>query len=361
MLQKLKIVVGLLYTGCAIAAHAATPSYDTYKSWLVACDNALSCEAKGFQDGNSGSPDLRFDRGAGPAATPQVTLSIPDAASFNPADLRIDGHSLKLDRSAWKIDHDGDVTTFSSSEPAAVASFTSQLRNGAKLQIGKDENAFIPLDGMVAALLRIDDRQGRVGGVTALIRKGPEPASKVLPPPELPVVPPWTGAGTLTDSDQRSLILRTKEAQAALFKKEECEASPEQSQAAEAYRLDARAALVLIPCGLAAYQGWSLVFVTPFAKDGAPVPVKLRLPVGQSDPGDTSLIDPGFDTKTGTLSESAKGRGLADCGISSAWTWDGRQFQLSQAEYQDSCGGSQPGDWPTVYRTRTSTHGSGAD
>ena len=254
MQKRSKILLGLLYAGCAIAAHASAPSYDTYKSWLVACDNGLTCEAKGFQDGNSGSPDLRFDRGAGPAAAAEVTLSMPDTHSFDPSKLRVDGHALKLDRSAWTIGRDGDITTFSTKQPAAIASLTSQLRNGAKLQIADDENAFVPLDGMVAALLRIDDRQGRVSGVTALIRAGAEPASKVPPAPVLPVVAPWSGAGELADSEQRSLVMRTRKAEAALFKKQECDSSAEQAEAAEAYRLDVRAALVLIPCALAAIK-----------------------------------------------------------------------------------------------------------
>lgn len=354
MQKTLKAVFSLLYASCAIAAHAAAPSYDAYKSWLVACDNGLTCEAKGFQQGNGGTPDLRVDREAGSGATAEATLSIPGASAFDPSKLRVDGHALALDRSAWKIDRDGDFVTLSTKQPAAIASLISQLRNGARLQVANDENAFIPLDGMVAALLRIDDRQGRVGGVTALIRKGDAPASNVPSAPVVPVVAPWTGAGTLAQSEQRSLVLRTKKAEAALFKKQECDASAEQAQAAEAYRLDPHTALVLIPCGLAAYQGWSLVFVTPFAKDGAPTAVRLNVPVGPSDGSDVSLTEPGFDAKTGALTESAKGRGLADCGMQATWVWDGRQFQLSEATYQDGCGGGQPGDWPTVYRTQAS-------
>ncbi|GCE88410.1 hypothetical protein MSKU15_0011 [Komagataeibacter diospyri] len=31
-------------------ARAAEPSYDSYGNWFVACDNRLSCEARGFAD-----------------------------------------------------------------------------------------------------------------------------------------------------------------------------------------------------------------------------------------------------------------------------------------------------------------------
>jgi hypothetical protein len=59
-----------------------------------------------------------------------------------------------------------------------------------------------------------------------------------------------------------------------------------------------------------------------------------------------------WDAKTATFSESSKGRGLADCGTSSGWTFDGAAFQLSSYSAQIRCGGGPPGDWPTLYRTR---------
>lgn len=72
------------------AVQAAAPSYDAYGSWLVACDNALTCEAKGFLLGDdvtsimsdkepetapvNGAVDLRFIRGAGPNGVIEARL-----------------------------------------------------------------------------------------------------------------------------------------------------------------------------------------------------------------------------------------------------------------------------------------------
>jgi hypothetical protein len=336
----------LLLAALAGAGGTAVPSYDSYKSWLTACDNVLSCEAKGFEDGTNDYPDLRFDRAGGPGAATRVMLSAPFKAGL--ADLRIDGKPLRLDPAAWKVEIQGGFSTFSTDRPAAVAALIAELRNGARLQIGKD--ASIPLDGMVAALLRMDDRQGRVGGVTALIRKGPAPAARVPVPPAPPLVLPRAVRSALAAGEKERLIARVEASQAALIRKEDCRET-DGLQQSEADALDARSAFVFISCAMGAYQGSSLVFVVP-RSGGAAVPFKGALPFDRDDGGTFQMTEPDFAPKTGTLSTFGKGRGLADCGLSASWIWDGSRFQLSEAAFQGACGGSSPGDWPVLYRSR---------
>ncbi|MDW9232371.1 hypothetical protein C7S15_4096 [Burkholderia cepacia] len=162
-----------LYAAAASVQEPGASSYDTYKSWLVACDNGLTCEAKGLANGGETGADLRFIRSAGPNGALTVRLNVATNTSINLDDLRVDDAPLRLDDSAWSEKFDDGIATLSTTRPAAVAAFVSRLRNGTKLQFGEDAGAYVPLDGMVAALLRIDDRQGRIGGTTALIRKGP--------------------------------------------------------------------------------------------------------------------------------------------------------------------------------------------
>lgn len=322
------------------------PSYDTYKSWLVACDNGLTCEAKGFADGGESSADLRFIRAAGPNSALEARLNVVTNASIDLGDLRVDGEPLRLDESAWSVDYANNVATLSATRPAAVAAFVSRLRNGAKLQVGSDASAYIPLDGMVAALLRIDDRQGRIGGVTALIRKGPAPASRATLAPSLPVVPTRKIVSQLPDREEQSLITRAKR----IWDASSCEDSASKYLEEAAYALNTRKALVFLPCIQGAYQGSSEVFIVPRIGGGAPEPIKLRGPAGGVL--DSSLTEPSFDPATGALSTFAKGRGLADCGFRAEWIWDGQAFQISAASQQDTCGGVGPGDWPTLYRSR---------
>jgi len=74
---------------------AATPqpvqSYNTYKSWFVACDNELACVAKGVTDAGA---DITIERQGGPTGT-LVALIQADHA-FNLADIRIDGQPMRL-------------------------------------------------------------------------------------------------------------------------------------------------------------------------------------------------------------------------------------------------------------------------
>ncbi|WP_423381928.1 DUF1176 domain-containing protein [Burkholderia sp. LMG 32019] len=335
-----------LVASAALAQEPSTPSYDTYKSWLVACDNGLTCEAKGLANGGETGADLRFIRAAGPNGTLTVRLSVATDTSINLDDLRVDDAPLRLDDSAWRAKLDNGIATLSTTRPAAVAAFVSRLRNGTKLQFGEDASAYVPLDGMVAALLRVDDRQGRIGGTTALIRKGPAPASQVTPAPPLPVVPERKIASQLSDQEEERLIARAKRIRDA----SSCEENASQYLHETAYALDKSKALVFLPCIMGAYQGSSDVFIAPRIGGGKPEPVKLPIPEGGfSDP---SLTEPYFDPATGTLSTFGKGRGLADCGYQASWIWDGHAFRMSAESQQKTCGGVQGGDWPTLYRSR---------
>ncbi|MCA3858934.1 MAG: DUF1176 domain-containing protein [Burkholderia sp.] len=337
-----------LAAGAAPPRDINAPSYDTYKSWLVACDNGLTCEAKGFASYSASRADLRFIRAAGPNGSIEARLNIETNTSIDLGDLRVDGVPLQLDESAWDVSTDlvNNLATLSTTQPAAIAAFVSRLRNGTKLQVESNTRAYLPLDGMVAALLRIDDRQGRIGGATALIRKGPAPASQVPLAPSLPVVPTRKISSQLSDHEEESLIARTKHVRDA----SSCEENASKYLEEAAYALNAQKALVFLPCIQGAYQGSSDVFIAPRTGGGAPEPAKLT--DSEGGVSDTSLFEPHFDPATGTLSTFGKGRGMTDCGFRAEWIWDGQVFRMSSAARQETCGGVAPGDWPTLYRSR---------
>ena len=128
----------------------------------------------------------------------------------------------------------------------------------------------------------------------------------------------------------------------------------DQTGAPEVHPLDATKAIAIRACELFAYQGSSVVYVLPRNGTGPAQPVVLPLPGLPKDGGDPAgpeMTDPSFDPATGRLSTSAKGRGLADCGMSAVWIWSEAAFHLISLSFQDQCGGSAPGDWPTLFRT----------
>jgi len=241
----------LLAATVALSVAASPPpdpvqSYDTYGSWLVACDNTLACIAKGFRDTYQGS-EIRIERDAGPRGS--LIASISATHKFALADIRIDGQSAGLTGPAWEITTSDDETIATTDDLETIRALVQKLRNASKVMLGEDDE--VPLDGFAAAVLRLDDRQHRVGGVTALLKTGGAPASQVPAPPALPRIPNHPVRARLATGEEQRLIQAVRANQKALFEKEGCEETPEMP---EAHALDESQALVLIPCIMGAYQ-----------------------------------------------------------------------------------------------------------
>ena len=335
----------------AWAAPAATTSvvqsYDAYKSWLVACDNTLVCVAKGVSESEPPA-DIKITRE--PGGDGGILMEIRASARFTLGDIRIDGKPAKLAKPAWRITSDGDTTSVTSNDLAAIKALFSQLRNAQMLTIGRD--AQVQLDGLAAAILRLDDRQGRVGGVTSLARTGPSPASQVTPGPKAPRIPARPITETLASSEAYRMIDLVRSTQKSTFAEEDCEADIKPMQP-EAFALDARRAIIFIPCLMGAYQGSSLAFIaerkgTGVSRLTAPAPY---LGHDSHESVVNEFTESHFDPKTGMLTMSAKGRGLADCGFSASWIWNGQAMVLIRMTYQEACGGVEAGDWPTLFRS----------
>ena len=286
--------------------------------------------------------ELDLTRSAG-QAKPSLTLSAEDP--INAGAVRLDGKPLALMAPAWAA-RDG---VLSMSDPAAVDAFVAAVRNGGTITLDAapakdDQPRTVPLDGFTAALLLVDAVQGRPGTPTALIAA----RGSAVPPPEppLPPAPRWTAPPPLTLVETKRLTLQAGSLHSPSF--DTCDVN----NAPEVYALDAANALAIRPCYLAAYQGSSVVAILP-RQGGAPKFVTLPLP-GVPDHGTDGpdMVDPEFDPASGTLTTVSKGRGLADCGSSEAWAWSDSAFRMKALSYQDQCGGTEPGDWPTLYRTQ---------
>lgn len=66
---------------------------------------------------------------------------------------------------------------------------------------------------------------------------------------------------------------------------------------------------------------------------------------------DDTLVNPGFEEKTMTLSHFSQGHGPGDCGDEAEWVWDGSAFfRLLRHTVMDVCGGVPPKYWSVVWR-----------
>ena len=333
------------------AALGAVPFQREMKDWIAVCDNGRSCTLKAIPSLDSRDEAtglvITVTRKAGPAEPPSVEVWADDQKAIDPRALRLDGKPLPP--LAWAVDKSEAYDV--SLEGADALRLLRLLRDGRALTLGAGKDApGASLDGAAAAFLAMDDAQGRVGGVTALARPGPAPASAVPPPPALPVIvvpprpPPLKTA--------KAFALAVRRARAADLKESDCDdpRAPNDGDSADA--LNATEAVVTLYCHMAAYQGNALAFRAPIASPAGARPLVLPPLPGQpkGEASDNQFVDPEFDADTATFTSSAKGRGPGDCGASMSWTYDGRTFRPSALSEQGRCGG-QEGDWPDVWRT----------
>ena len=90
-------------------------------------------------------------------------------------------------------------------------------------------------------------------------------------------------------------------------------------------------------------------------EEGQWVPAPIEQPVPPAEDIEVYwqylLTEADFSIEDRLLSEWAKGRGLADCGMSASWTWDGRMFRLTSYRSLEECRGAPPGTWLSRWQT----------
>ncbi len=320
-----------------------------FKDWLLVCDNGRRCTAKAIpaNDGDGlAAIGMTVVREAGPTGALSVSIYKADGG-MDAGETVLDDTPL---HPPYRTDKDGSLHL--SGEPAVA--FLRKVRNGRLLRgAHTDDGPWVLLSGLSAALLAMDDAQGRVGTVTALARPGPKPASAVPPPPPLPMVRAAPLPSPLKNG--AALAAAVRRMQGAALKAASC-VTGGNTPGDEAEPLSPTEAVVLLGCGMGSYQSSSLAFRTP--RDDPARAAPLRLPPAPAagerriDDDGLTFTEPSYDPRTATFSTTARGRGLGDCGFSTRWVFDGRDFQLAEHAEQTRCGGEQPGGWPTVYRAR---------
>ncbi|WP_156162435.1 DUF1176 domain-containing protein [Burkholderia sp. MSHR3999] len=364
---------GLACALCAISstlAAAGSKSDQSYvrdfKSWEVVCDNVKRCVAEGADD-NDPSLVAWLWRDAGPDDL--VKLQVAADKPFSADQMRLDGRPFRIDPSKSKAWHDENVQTYpyrlATEDASVVAAWVEAARDAGTMSFGAPAATDAPrisLAGLSAALLAIDDVQGRVGTVTAWRRKGAAPTSSVPAAMTLPIVGPAKPGPDLSTAEQRRLVNATY----ARFRADvdRCDGglddpddknAPRQGSAAVA--LSASEALVSLGCGdSTAYNDTSLWCrvnrQTPFSAK--------RLDLGENtgvgnndDPRPrNALTGAGYDSSRGELVSFERVRSVGDCGASTTWIFDGAKFVLAEKRFQGACSGLFMDDWPWLYRTK---------
>ncbi len=279
---------------------------------------------------------------AGPEARPEILMNM-SAISGAGIRLVIDGRSQVL------IGPGDEAVAFS--VPAAEVPATLVRLAAAReiTLVAPDFENDIPTAGVSAALLWIDEHQGRLDTATALIRRGRRAASTV---PAAPVLPAVVTARAISQSgfgDRDQTLPAALEALPAVKAcRAETSYNADISQAVMSARLDASTELWAVPCFSGAYNIGHDWYVTgPGGRN--PRPATLASADGKPSSG---TVNGGYSAATRTITAFSKGRGLGDCGLASTWTWTGRAFVLTTESVMDDCVGIPSDLWPTTWRTR---------
>jgi len=333
----------VLVAGLLASAGAASAEEVDFKDWWAVCDNVRACTAYGFPPDAVEGAILRLRREAEAGAGADLDVNIgPDPAKGvgGPLSLVVDGKVVA--RTGPPEGAEDEYRRWPVAGAETPAMLTALLRGQTlEAKAGERTVATLSLAGLAATLRWIDDRQKRVGGVTALVAKGPAPASAMPPPPLAPLVraaKPVSQAG-LTDTPSAAVR--------AALKPLDCQADPPDGPTSN--RLAPGVVLWVVPCWFGAYQS-SSALVLADERGGHARLVDLG---GRGNAADRALAtNAAFDTDRQMLYAYAKGRGLSDCGESTTHAWTGKGFVLVERTELSVCRMLPEEFWVTTYRTR---------
>ncbi|QHM74636.1 hypothetical protein C7M52_00572 [Mixta theicola] len=326
----------------------AAPLQKTFTDWQITCNNLNYCVARNIPGdkglvmtiarhaGANDRPLLRIDYGN------RYTGELKGAAL--PDNLLLDQQRLRPDFKHWTVEPHHLVTI----HPIAIDEFLAQIINADNIQFTARPQAMISLHGLKAALLLMDDMQGRVGSLGAWIKRGSRKAWEVPPEPAPPLLrradrPP----APLTREETSGLIdFGTWRVNA-----DECSLDPMRREVRVAPLTDTRA-LLLVSCEMGAYNVIDLAFEVTRSQPWVARGLTLTLPFipPQRSEKQLEIINAEYDAATGQLYTFAKGRGLGDCGNASRWQFNGQEFALAEYAEESTCDawhGSD--DWPTLW------------
>ncbi|MDB5957233.1 DUF1176 domain-containing protein [Ramlibacter sp.] len=300
--------------------------------WQLVCDNTRTCRAAGYQaEGVEPAVSVLLTReaGRGHAVTGQVMLGPLDASSAKlpPLTLQIGGKAL------------GPLAVTGAEEaavlsPPQVAAVLDALVHTADIAVaGGGQRWHLSGAGAAAALLKMDEAQGRLGTPGAVVRKGTRREDAVLPPLPKPAVQ----AVALPPAHARDARLVATILPRLRPSPKICPDYSEPAEPAKIWRLDGGKLLFSMRCWLAAYNAGYGYWVVNDKPPYQPVLVT------------TDGTD--FEPETSRIIAMQKGRGPADCFSMEQWVWDGARFVHTASGTTGLCRGvtaGGPWDLPTL-------------
>jgi len=295
-----------------LAAEPASISF-SHNDWELACDNTRTCRAAGYHAETGQNPPVTvlLERRAGPG-TPivaQLIFGDEEDAVARSGDLTMSVDGRAMGDIEFSPNGSGAVLS-----PAQTAALLRAVVGTGKVAWHEEGRTWtLSGKGASAVLLKMDEFQGRLGTPGAIIRKGSNAESAVLPAIPAPVVVaakvPGTALPSLNKDDQRQLLATLRKT----TDDEVCAdlaAIPTGENEFSYAPLTKDKMLVSARCWRGAYNEGHGYWIANRKPPFSPVLV-------------TEL---GTDYDQGTITGAHKGRGIGDCWGHNKWVWDGRRF-----------------------------------
>lgn len=350
MLSIRSLVLSVMLAACGTSAVAedhgapavagpAIPEARSFRDWRAVCDNGGDCFAFG-RAGPEVTGFVRIYMPAGPGAEPLLSIGAWSADGADAFGLSIDGQTRRV---TVPPDEEGSGVGEVRGQPAR--DLIRAMAGGRTMRLAAGpESGEVSLSGVSAALLWIDERQGRLDTVTALLRGGARPASDVPAPPELPVVRRRPAVISSHGAGYRPTLPGTIAGRPEIAACRDGWGDLPEGGEVLFQDLGPNIEIWGVPCYLAAYNTSHILFLS--GRDGAnPRPLILD---GVDEPVEIfTNVDVGW-----SITNNVRGRGLGDCGVIQTWAWAVRGFELTSERRMDECWGVPPDLWPTLWRTR---------
>lgn len=366
--------LGLLLFGLTTSLLQAAPTQGIefdYQDWELACDNTRTCRAAGYQADNADkaiSVLLTRKAGAKQAVNVEVMLGDYDEQEVALFEQLPDNLPLKLSINGKPL---GQVlvnqtelkTTLSTQQTQALLNSLTKHSN-IVFSYGKLNWQLSDL-GATAVLLKMDEFQGRLGTVGALVNKGNASEANVLPALPIPIVKQVIPVQTTArdNAKDKALFARLQKPLVEALRHnvlanpqtaEYCDmlANPEDHRLytniplhIDLVRLNDTKLLASSDCWLGAYNAGFGYWV-----------------VNERPPYQPQLVTlMGNAYNDGEISAMHKGRGLGDCWSLATWTWNGKKFVQTEEATTGMCKLVTPGGpWylPTLV-TKVTQHDIG--
>lgn len=340
-----RFVLATLAASLAVPAPATAYLYRQMRDWFVTCDNGLTCALQyDVMQDPPGITSLAFERSAAPGAPVELVVGVdarsveaPEALTFT-----IDGESaLVLPFEEGEAEGEGWIWRFSGSDD--VAGLLAAMKDGTAMQLrlasaGEPVELDVPLAGVTAGLLFIDEAQGRIGRADALEATGDAP------------VPDQASVRTIDAVADLPASIRFE------FEGDDALCGGLESGLFGAFVIDGGEGSDILgaPCGLGGAYNQSFALYAgegdAFRAIGFPI-------MGEEGPTTMSTaFNLSYEPVPGHLTAFFKGRGLGDCGSYHVWRIDsdmgGPALTLLEARAKGECDGDYAGgpeNWPLVW------------